>query len=162
MRKDFKTILKDQFNYLITDFDFKLGSFNKIDGGFCADFLNNSCGVRIKYEFREAYVYITLHKIFHGRLAENIKPIIDESCLNAVALDDVIFLKNPEAIIKAAFAYGADSEFYDKERGLELYVARFADNLRNYAADVLNGNFEIFSSIYPIIKKRLNYDRIIT
>ncbi|EKS06466.1 hypothetical protein LEP1GSC071_1645 [Leptospira santarosai str. JET] len=35
-----------------------------------------------------------------------------------------------------------------------MYVSDFAENLKNYASDVLTGNFEIFKKIDPIVKER--------
>jgi len=154
MKNTFETILKNRFNFLIKEFQFRLQSLDKIDGGFYACFINKYCGVCIRYEFREAYLFITLHKLIDGKPANNSRPISQDTPINAIALDDILFVKNPLAIVKPAYAYGADSEYYDKKSGLDLYVTRFADNLRDYAADVLNGNFDIFSTVSPIIKKR--------
>jgi hypothetical protein len=37
---------------------------------------------------------------------------------------------------------------------MALYVSRFAKNLRDFASDVLSGDFSVFSVLEPIVKKR--------
>ena len=158
MKKNIKEIVSEQFDFLIKDFKFQLLSFTESNGGLCARFINEYCGVCIKYEFREAFVFITLHQVVEGKIAENQRPFTSDSKINAIPLDDVLAIKNPAAMIKPAYAYGANSEYYDKEHGLELYVSRFSHNLREYAADVLTGDLEIFSKIAPVIRRRFEYE----
>jgi hypothetical protein len=154
MAKSFDKIVEKQFNFLGADYGFRLEHCKKVEGGYDILFLNDRCGVHITYEFREAYVFIALHKLQNGKFIDNPRPITAESVLTGFSLDDILFLKSPSAIVKPAYAYGADSEFYDKERGLTLYVSRFAENLKKYASDVLVGDFKIFEALEPIVKKR--------
>jgi hypothetical protein len=155
MSKTFDKIVEDQFKYLVSDFRFRLEKCKKIDGGFDILYVNNLCGVHIVYEFRESYVFITLHKLQNGKFVDNPSPIKFESMLTGYSLDDILLQRAPNAIVKPAYAYGEDSEFYDKERGLTLYISRFAKNLRDYASDVLTGDFKIFKDIEPIVKQRV-------
>jgi hypothetical protein len=154
MAKAFDKIVEEQFRYLADDFQFRLEKCKKIDGGFDILYVNNVCGVHIVYEFREAFLFITLHKLQNGKFVDNPRPIKPESILTGFSLDDILLQRAPDAIIKPAYSYGADSEFYDKERGLTLYVSKFSKNLKDHAADVLTGDFKIFEVLEPIVKKR--------
>jgi hypothetical protein len=154
MPQSFDKIVDDQFSYLIANFQFRFERCKKIDGGFDILYVNNSCGVHIVYEFREAYLFITLHKLQSGKFVDNPRPIKPESILTGYSLDDILLQRAPDAIIKPAYSYGADSEFYDKERGLTLYVSQFAKNLKSHAADILSGDFKMFKTLEPIVKKR--------
>lgn len=155
MPKNFDSIVKEQFQYLITEFRFRLEWCKKTDWGFDILYISNVCGVHIVYEFREAFLYITLHKLQNGKFVDNPRPIKSESIMTGYSLDDILLKKAPNTVIKPAYSYGANSQFYDKENGMALYVAKFAQNLRDYAADVLSGNFEIFKTLEPIVKKRM-------
>ncbi len=154
MAKAFDKIIEEQFGFLVTDFGFRPETCKKIDGGFDILYVSKLCGVHIVYEFREAYIFITLHKLQDGKFVDNPRPVNPESMLTGYSLDDVLLMRAPGAIMKPAFSYGTGSEFYDKERGLTLYVSRFAKNLREHAADVLVGDFGIFDTLEPIVKKR--------
>jgi hypothetical protein len=154
MAKSFDKIVEEEFRFLISDFQFHLEKCKKIDGGFDIVYANNVCGVRIYYEFREAYIFITLYKLQNGRLIANPRPLKPESKLTGYSLDYILLQRAPNAIVKPVYSYGAGSEFYDKERGVALYVSKFAKNLREHASDVLRGDFKIFEKLEPIVKKR--------
>ncbi|MDY0091677.1 MAG: hypothetical protein RBT80_03160 [Candidatus Vecturithrix sp.] len=100
-----------------------------------------------------------LYRLINGKLVENPSPITENSVLNAFCLDDIVTIRNPDATMKPAYCYGIESEFYNKEQGMTLYVSKFADNLKIYTADVLTGNFEIFTELDQIVKKRAKQTR---
>lgn len=154
MPKPFDNIVKEEFDFLVAEFRFRLKKCEEITGGFDILFLSDKCGVRIVYEFREAYIFIMLHKLQNGKFIDNPRPITAESVITGFSLDDILSIRAPGAIVKPAYEYGSDSEFYDKERGLTTYVARFARNLKEHASDVLMGDFKIFDALEPIVKKR--------
>ena len=47
-------------------------------------------------------------------------------------------------------------KYYDKQKGLTLYVTAFANNLKEHASDVLAGDFKIFDEAYRVVKERVN------
>ncbi|GAK58227.1 hypothetical protein U27_05200 [Candidatus Vecturithrix granuli] len=157
--KNFDQIVLEQFHFLITDYGFKFVKKREENWGYDIVFLNATTGVHVIYEFREAYIFIMLYRLINGKLVENPSPITENSVLNAFCLDDIVTIKNPDATMKPAYYYGIESEFYNKEQGMTLYVSKFADNLKIYAADVLTGNFEIFTELDQIVKKRAKQAR---
>jgi len=150
----FEKIIEEQFKFLVSEFQFKLEKCNRTQGGFDILYINVFCAVHIVYEFREAYLFITLHKLKNGAFVDNPRPIKSDSLITGYSLDDILSQRAPNAIIKPAYAYGENSEYYDKELGMALYVSQFAKNLKKYASDVLTGDFKIFKLLEPIIKKR--------
>ena len=154
MAKAFDKIIQEQFEFLVTDFQFRLEKCKRTESGFDILYVNNICGVHIVYEFREAYIFITLHRLQNRKFVDNPRPVKPESVLTGYSLDDVLSQRAPNAIVKPAYLYGADSEIYDKEHGLTLYVSQFAKNLKEHAADILAGDFKIFNSLELIVKKR--------
>lgn len=157
--QNFTQIVLDQFKFLVSDYGFKRLKKRKHPWGYEFIFVNNITGVRITYEFREAYIFIMLYRLINGKLVKNPSPITENSVLNAFCLDDIVSIRNPDATMKPAYYYGIESEFYNKEQGMTLYVSKFADNLKIYAADVLTGNFEIFTKLDQIVKKRAKQAR---
>ena len=154
--KDFDVIAKEQFKFLESDFGFRLSKCDKEDWGYELIYLNNTTGVKITYEFREAYIFIILYKLVNGNLIENPRSIQENTILYGYGLDDIISLRNSQALIKPAYQYGKESEYYDKKKGLILYVSAFANNLKEYAADVLSGDFTIFNELDGVVKERAN------
>lgn len=152
--KNFDQIAKEQFEFLELDFGFKLTKYQKKDWGYELIYLNKTTGVKITYEFQEAYIFIMLYQLISGNLIENPRNIKEDTILHGYGLDDIIIHRNPSALIQPAYQYGEQSEYYDKEKGLMLYVSAFANNLKEYASDVLAGDFKIFNKVDRAVKQR--------
>lgn len=153
---DFDTIAEERFDFLIKDYGFRLIQSKKQDwGGYELLFLNQTTGVQIIYEFQEAYVFITLYQLENGVLIENPVPLMISSAIHGYGLDDIISLRAPHDLLKPAYKYPETSEYFDKEKGLTLFVSAFADNLKRHAQDVLTGDFTIFDKLEKIVKNRI-------
>ncbi len=153
--EDFDIIAKKRFEFLEKDYSFILHQCDKQDWGYELIYKNETTGVRITYEFREAYVFIVLYKLINGKIVENPNSIEDDTKLNCYGLDDILTLRNPSSIVKPAYEYGDDSEFYNKEVGLDLYVTKFAENLRKHSHEILLGNFDFFVELDNVVKERV-------
>jgi hypothetical protein len=152
--KKFDQIAKAQFGFLIKDYDFKLIELREEEWGYDLTYLNNTTGVKIIYEYREAYIFIMLYKLLDGKLIENPRNVKDDTILYGYSLDDIVDLQNAKANMKPAYEYGDESEYHDEKNGMMLYVSKFADNLKEFANEVLTGNFEIFKKVDKIVKDR--------
>ena len=153
--KGFNLIAQEQFKFLESEYNFKLSKCEKEDWGYELIYMNNTTGVKITYEYHEAYIFIMLYRLDEGRLRENPKNIKDNTTLYGYGFDDLINLKNPQALIKPAYEYGEQSKYYNKENGLLQYVSAFSENLKTYAKDVLKGNFTTFSNLDKVVKERV-------
>lgn len=153
--KDFDFIAQEQFKFLESEYGLRLSKCEKEDWGYELIYLNDKIGVKITYEYREAFVFIMLYQLIEGELQENPRSIEDDTILLGYGLDDLISLRNPQALIKPAYEYGEQSEYYDKEKGLSLYVTAFADNLKKSAKDILSGDFTVFPDLDKIVKERI-------
>ncbi|GAK58229.1 hypothetical protein U27_05202 [Candidatus Vecturithrix granuli] len=157
--QNFAQIVLDQFKFLISDYGFKRSKKRKHPWGYEFIFVNNTTGIRITYEYRETFLFIRLYKLVNGELIENSYPIKNNTVLHSFYLDDIVSIRNPKAAMYPLSGYSDDSEFHNKEHGLSLYVSRFAENLKTYAEDVLTGNFELFTELDQIVKKRAKQAR---
>ena len=152
--KNFDEIARNQFSFLISDYGCRLMECKEENWGYNLLYLNDTTGVKITYEYREAYIFIVLYKLVNGRLVKNPGCVDDDTELHGYGLDDIVNLRNPDAIIKPAYEYGDDSEYHDEQNGMTRYVSQFAKNLKQYGYDVLLGDFSIFEEIEKIVKKR--------
>ena len=153
--KDFDIIAQEQFKFLLSEYDFRLSKCEKEDWGYELIYLNDTTGVKITYEYREAYVFIMLYQLMEGELQENPRSIEGDTVLLGYGLDDLISLRNPQALAKPAYEYEEQSEYYDKEEGLSLFVKAFADSLKISAKDILSGDFSVFPDLDKIVKERI-------
>ena len=153
--KDFNIIAKEQFSFLESEYNFRLSKCDKEDWGYELIYMSDTTGVKITYEYREAYIFIILYQLIDGDIQENPRNIQDNTILYGYGLDDIIGLHNPEDLVKPAYEYGEQSEYYDKDKGLSLFTSAFTNNLKTYGKDVLDGNFEIFPELDKIVKERV-------
>lgn len=151
---DFDQVVKKAFEYLVNDYGFSLAKSRKVAGGYEILFTNKTTGVLIEYEFREAYVFVMVYRLVNGIFVANPRPIKSDTVMNGFSLDDILALRNPDAMMKPAYEYGTESEFYNQASGLGLYVRKFAENLRNYASEMLGGDFQLFDKLEEIVKQR--------
>ncbi|WP_004470873.1 hypothetical protein [Leptospira santarosai] len=153
-KTSFDVLIKKYFKFLELDYKFHFVKSKKESWGYEILYLNKTTGVKIIYEYREAYIFIFLYKLVNGELIEDPGEIIQSTLLRNFGLDDIINIKNSSALLKATYEYPENSKYHNKENGWEEYISDFGKNLKNYASDVLTGNFEIFEKIDPIVKKR--------
>lgn len=156
----FKIIAEEKFSFLTSDFKFKLIKSHGYNWGYELLYLNEVTGVKIIYEYREAYIFITLCELLDGKIIENPFKIEEDSILYCHSLDDVINIRHPSDLVKPAYQYSKESKYYDEQNGLALYVATIANNLKKYASDILLGNFSIFKKLDRVVKDRVeNFNR---
>lgn len=150
----FDVIAKEKFSFLVSDFDFKLIESHKHNWGYQIVYVNKVTGVKVTYEYREAYIFVELCELIDKKIIDNPLNIKEDSVLHCYGLDDLINIRNPSELVKPAYEYGKTSKYYDSQNGLALYVSAFADNLREYASDILLGDFSIFRELDNIVKTR--------
>src|SRR5690625_3265875 len=113
--KEFDIIAQEQFKFLVSEYDFRLSKSEKEDWGYELIYLNDTTGVKITYEYRESYVFIMLYLVLGGELQETPKRIEGNTTLWGYGLDDLISIRNPQALIKPAYDYGEHSKYYDEK-----------------------------------------------
>ena len=146
---------EEVFSFLSDEFEFKTIKSNSEDWGYCFTAVNNTTGVEIIYEIGDAYVNIILYKLVNGEIVDNTyKAIRNNEQINGFNLDLVVRNKNPNDLIRPAYEYGKDSEFYKPGVGLKNYITVFADNLRKYGSEVLKGDFTVFNKLDKILKEK--------
>ena len=151
---DFNKVVQEKFKFLEKVYNCRCIKSIKENWGCKVIYINETTGVKITYEYREAYIFITLYKLLNGVLIENPGVINEDTLLYGFDLDDIINISNPTDLIKPTYEYSNNSVYHNKNNGFKLYISDFAKNLEKYGNDVLSGNFEIFKEIEIIVKKR--------
>jgi hypothetical protein len=156
MRKDtLKKLFEELFSFLTDDFNFKIIKSRDEDWGYSYLAVNDTTGIEINYEFTQAYVNIMVYKLIDGEIIKNtVQAIKNEDLINGFSLDLIVEVRNPKDLIKPAYQYGMESDFYKPKVGLKNYISLFAENLKKYAFDILNGDFSIFTQLDEIMKKK--------
>jgi hypothetical protein len=154
-KKSLEKIFEEAFSFLNSEYAFNTASSKKEDWGYYFTAVNPTTGIEIKYEFKEAYVQVIVYRLIDGKIVRNItKAIKNNEPISGFSLEWIIALKNPEAQIKPAFDYGIESKFYDNNNGFKNYVEFVAKRLREYAAELLQGDFTSFSKLDEMVKKQ--------
>lgn len=149
--KQIENILKDKFIFLIADYNFSLESENLSDWGFKIVYKNQTTAVSVIFEFREAYVNIILHKLVKGEIDNDDYPYKANIPLNNIGLDFIVKYKNSSELTKPL--YDSTSEYYRKDNAFEVMVSNLAKNLKEFASNVLNGDFSIFNEVDRFVKE---------
>lgn len=150
-----KSIFQEEFKFLISKYNFYIQSEYQDKNNYEIIYINSTTGVHILYEYKESYIFITLYRLEKGILIKNPLNIKKNSILFGYGLDDIIYLLNPDAIIKPSYKYDESSVFFNQKIGFRLYLHCFADNLNKYANNILLGDFSIFKELDQIVKNRL-------
>lgn len=140
-----ENILKDKFEFLKQEYDFHLVS-NIIDKEFCIiKMQNDTTGISLNYELREDDIIVYLYRLIDGKMIDDITPISADIPLNCIDLRYVVMFKKGENITNHDWN---KSKFYDD------LIQNIIYNLRNYAEDILKGNFDAFNKVDAMAKKR--------
>jgi hypothetical protein len=147
MSKNFyKALLNDKFNFLKHEYGCELISCIDDPDFYKLTFKNATTGVTIIYEYRDANVFIYLHRLVNGQIIEDKTPISKDTQLNSIELSYIVQYRDAEKLNKPIYDLSVTS--------FEDMVSKLANNLRNFASDVLNGQFDVFLEINEIAKKR--------
>lgn len=152
MRKNIlKNTFINAFNFLWDEFQFVVISDKKEDWGYTMEAKNAVAGVRITYEYREAYANIMIYKLINGQIVENTtKAILSNEKINGFSVDRVIAMLNPDDLQKPYYPKQAE---VNEECDLYNYLSEVASKTRKYAKDILAGDFSIFDKLDSKVKE---------
>ena len=149
MTKLFFRAAKKSFRFLVDEFQCRVTSEASDAWGDELTYQNSTTAVNIRYEPREKYVFILLCRLVGGKVPEHPGVVHPDTDLNRYGLDDLLKLRAPALkILKKEFGVPFT------ERNLRTMVETYARGVRNYAADILHGDFSIFPELEKIVKRR--------
>jgi hypothetical protein len=150
---DFTRIAKDEFEFLRSEYDYKLVAEEDNSNGGYVTFVNQDIGVGLKlqYEFPSAFVFVFICRLVDGEFQENRLPISEDSEINCFDFNDYL---EPMQKMQPAYDYGEDSPYYDPKNGLRNFTREFADRLRSFGSGILRGDLSAMPKMENIIKRR--------
>jgi len=148
-------IITDCFSFLITDFSFTKVEERTENWGIEIKYANDTTGVKITYEYREVYIFITIYQLHNGVMLDLPSHVDKNTELYCFGFDDAISILASDKLLKPMYDYEEDSKYCDKKNGLKYYVGQFADNLRVIGKPFLNGDFSLLPQLKSIIIERI-------
>jgi hypothetical protein len=146
---DVARVIENSFGFLQSEFEFREESREKKGSQFEVRFSTDSTGIIVSYDVRESYVFVKLCRLVNGRYESEAGEIRPDSEINCFDLNDLVHLRAVQDVVPEL---QPDKPF--PEEGIEGIVVRHAQNLRNYATDVLRGDFSVFEDLDRIVKGR--------
>jgi hypothetical protein len=152
-------MFKEAFSFLYDEFGFSVLSSKQEKWGYYLSASNSTTGLKIENEFREAYIHVTLYKLIDGKIVENARIIENtqnaafyERPMTGFGLGWILSFRNPEVQIKPMYDYPPESIFHDEQNGQWNYILFVASRLKEYASDILQGDFSIFPELDVFVK----------
>ncbi len=145
----FVDLCKREFDFLKDEFDFKMLKPNVSEGGVEIIFKNNTTGVRIWYEFREFSVFVFICQLLDDNCVVQSGEMYPDTELYCYDLEDLVAIRLPESTIPSS-----QSGTLSHIAAFESILGNQANNLANYAKDILRGDFSIFSQLDKVVKAR--------
>lgn len=146
--KSLKNVFEGAFDFLEREYGFFKIASSKEDWGYHLILINSTTGIEINYEFKEALIQVIVYRLIDGKIKKNITSAIRSGePITGFSLEWILALRNPEAQIKPAYEYGINSQFYEKNTGLKNYADIVAKSLKEYASDMLKGDFTVFDTL---------------
>ena len=153
-KKELEHIFEETFDFLKNEYGFNTVLSKREDWRYYFTAINSTTGVEIKYEFKETVIQIVIYRLIDGKIVKNITNAIkNNEPITGFSLEWILALKNPEAQIKPAYEHGIKSAFYEKENGLKNYASIVAERLKEYASDILKGDFSVFNTLDIMVKE---------
>lgn len=140
-----KNKLKQQFNYLQKEYGFQEVSIDINDDYCVIEMKNHTTGIILNYERSDDDIIIFLCRLINGEIVRDKNPISETVPLNTIDLNYIIKFKKGENDISA---------LHSRSMSVNELIKNKATDLKTYADDVLQGNFDVFNKVDALAKKR--------
>ncbi|GEM_PF-1092991 len=147
--------LIDAFDFLWNEYRFVILKKQEDNYGYSLEAKNDTTGIKLEYEVRDQYIKVVIIKIINGEIEYNFYEALRDNNLkiNGFGLDWILSFKNPEANYKPAYEYKVGRPFSDEVNGIRNYIFMVAGLLKEYASNMLLGDFTDFDELDVIVKK---------
>lgn len=137
------------FGFLWEDFGFTDIYRDRTNFGSYITYKNATTAIKISLEPREGGIFVELYRLIKGKLPRHPIKIHSDTVINGFDLNDLIALRSsPTLVVKQ------EIEKISRPDYLEKVLLEYANALRKYAVDILNGDFGVFLELEKIVKKR--------
>lgn len=148
--KSFKALCKKHFDFLAEDYGFKETIYEENSYGCYLTLSNKTTAVRVSYEVRDGGVNALLYRLVDGAIPSYPIFIKPDIIINCFYLEDVVALKSSSGHFEPILSGGANPN----SQALETDLMQYATALRDYAKDILQGDFSCFPELEIVVKQR--------
>ncbi len=147
----FVEIVREVFQFLETEYEAELARLVESDVGETLLYQNTTTAIQIRHEIRETAIAVDLVRLVDRVLPE--APIMLDLSIawHWFALNDIVMMRNPWISLNSNLT---EKSFHPNDKELRPILTELANAVREYCGDVLNGNFQLFDELEPIVKKR--------
>ena len=150
LRDDFIEICEREFKFLVEEFGFKKTATKTDADTPRIRYENSTTMVEAGVEWREQYFYVAIGRRDRKKTKVKDRMPRPEDELVTFNLEDLLTLRVPGYIVSPGY-FGQKLARKDIER----IMRKYAQSLREHAADVLQGDFSIFPELEKIVRKRM-------
>ncbi|HUW20062.1 MAG TPA: hypothetical protein VMW16_12240 [Sedimentisphaerales bacterium] len=152
--EEFIKLCQDRFSFLREEYGFGVDKVrqDKWQKSWAPEFRmkNDTTAVRLIFERREYRVFVYLCQLVAGQyVPDPIIIITADAVLREYEFDNLLLIRAPQLIWPE---HGPETKL-DREL-LGKMLAHKAQSVREYAADVLQGDFAIFPQLEKMVKRR--------
>lgn len=140
-------VIARKFEFLKVLYGLHLVETKDESWGIKYKYIGETVGISILFEFREAYINVTIHRLRNGQIVPDVYPFSRKTIVNNINLDFFVTHIDKGRTVKPL--YDSSSDYYGKENAFEIMATRTAKNLSDFCGGVLNGKFDIFEEVIP-------------
>lgn len=115
---------------------------------------NNTTGIRIVYEYKEAFIKVVLFQLVENEIVDNISSAIrTNDRILGYSLEHIILFLNPLEDI--SINYPSEKE-ENIENSLDIYLQDTEFKIKKYASKILMGDFSLFPKMEVEVRRKYN------
>jgi hypothetical protein len=145
----FERECRKRFKFLVAEFGSKAPKRQRISVFCSLTYQNETTAVEVSLEPMDGGVFVLVSRLVNGQIPKYPIFVTRRMTLHSFYLDDLVSLRRPDAAKRQA---GLDPP---SDREIAKSVAQSASLLRELAADILRGDFAVFSELDKIVKARI-------
>ncbi len=146
----FFDLVEAKYRYLIDDYAFRLRRKRAFSGWAEVLYRNRTTAVKIWWEYRDSYFEVSLSRLVDGKLLDDPWFILPDSVLNTFYLSNLVAIRCPD---RKTLPKLIGTPFTDGD--IEELMSAQSSALREWADDVLRGDFSVFPQLDAVVKARL-------
>lgn len=152
LNDNFESRVRKAFGFLESERHFQISAVEKDNYGSLVMYKGGFVAIRVSLDLYDGRIFVTIYRLKNGRIPEY--PIFYESTAEFLVLsfDDLLTVKGEKAL-------GQNPHQINDPNYQELILNEYANLVKKYGMEIINGNFEVLESIKSLVSKRATQSR---
>lgn len=138
---------KREFSFLENDYDFSFINGQSHPWGYKIFFKNQTTGIIVALERRDFRVFVDVCRLVRNDFSPGPGEITPGTVLNNYSLGILISIRSPQSLLPSH-----QLKTLLNNQLIEKMLSHEAMNLKNYAQDILSGDFSVFPQLDRVVK----------